>query len=63
MKDRAMVRVQLRDTGAGTWRPMMLPTSVQAAQTLAGAAKTLKMADQVRIQPSSSLGANVDLKV
>lgn len=57
-----MVSVQLRNTGQGTWTSLTLPTSVQVAQTLASAAKTLNLADQVRIQPSSA-AARVDLKV
>lgn len=32
---------------------LTLPTTVQVAQTLAAAAKTLDLADQVRIQPSA----------
>jgi len=47
-----MVSVQLRNTGDGLWSQMSLPMSVQVAQTLAGAVKTLNIADQVRIQPS-----------
>ncbi len=48
-----MVSVQLRNTGNGLWSTMTLPTSVQVAQTLAGAARQLNLADQVRIQPAS----------
>jgi|EndMetStandDraft_6_1072998.scaffolds.fasta_scaffold148705_2 hypothetical protein len=47
-----MVSVQLRNTGDGLWSQMTLPMSVQVAQTLAGAVKTLNLADQVRIQPA-----------
>ena len=57
-----MVSVQLRNSGQGIWSAFTLPTSVQAAQTLAAAARTLNLADQVRIAPSSS-AARVDLKV
>ena len=48
-----MVSVQLRNTGAGLWSSMTLPTSVQVAQTIAGAARQLNLADQVRIQPAA----------
>ncbi|WP_293677990.1 hypothetical protein [uncultured Phenylobacterium sp.] len=48
-----MVSVQLRNTGDGLWSTMTLPTSVQVAQTIAGAAKQLDLADQVRIQPAA----------
>lgn len=47
-----MFCVELRNTGQGLWTPLTLPTSVQAAQTIAGAARTLNLADQVRITPS-----------
>ncbi len=49
-----MVSVQLRNSGQGLWYALTLPTSVQAAQTIASAARTLDLADQVRIQPSST---------
>ena len=60
-----MVSVQLRNTGEGTWSSFTLPTSVQVAQTIAGAARQLNLADQVRIQPSEApRSANViDVKV
>jgi hypothetical protein len=61
-----MVSVQLRNSGEGLWSSMSLPMSVQVAQTLAGAAKTLNLADQVRIQPSETPPPRphgVDLKV
>lgn len=59
-----MVSVQLRNAGQGLWTSLLLPTSVQAAQTLAAAAKTLDLADQVRIQPSAPHpAAGVDIKV
>lgn len=48
-----MVSVQMRNDGEGLWTALTLPTSVQAAQTLAGAARTLDLADQVRIQNSA----------
>jgi hypothetical protein len=50
----AMVSVQLRNSGEGTWTPLTLPTSVQAAQTIAASARKLNLADQVRITPSAS---------
>lgn len=56
-----MVSVQLRNSGQGLWMALSLPTSVQAAQTLAAAAKTLNLADQVRIAPSSP-APRVDIK-
>lgn len=60
-----MVSVQLRNTGEGTWSPLTLPTSVQVAQTIAGAARQLNLADQVRIQPAEPArsGHVVDVKV
>ena len=56
-----MVSVQLRNSGSGLWTPLTLPTTVQAAQTVATAARTLNIADQVRIQPSTA--PRIDLKV
>jgi hypothetical protein len=47
-----MVSVQLRNMGDGLWSRFSLPISVQVAQTLAGAARTLNLADQIRIQPA-----------
>lgn len=64
-----MVSVQLRNSGQGLWTALTLPTSVQAAQTLAAAARTLNIADQVRIQaqekvvPTRTSGAGVDIRV
>jgi hypothetical protein len=59
-----MVSVQLRNSGQGLWTQMTLPTTAQAAQTLAAAARTLDLADHVRIQPSAPAPAPViDLKV
>jgi len=60
-RQNAMVSVQLRNSGSGQWMPFTLPTSVQVAQTIAAAVKTLNIADQVRIQPSAS--QQVDVKV
>ena len=57
-----MVSVQLRNLGQGLWMSLTLPTSVQAAQTIAAAAKQLNLADNVRIQPLLP-HAPVDLKV
>ncbi len=56
-----MVSVQLRNAGEGLWRLMTLPTSIQAAQTLARSVKTLNIADQVQIRPSP--GGATDHKV
>lgn len=58
-----MVSVQLRNSGQGLWTPLTLPTSVQAAQTLAAAVKTLNLADQVRIQPSLGPIRPVDVRI
>ena len=61
-----MVSVQLRNSGEGLWSRMTLPMSVQVAQTLAGAARQLNLADQVRIQPSEAERApnrGVDVRV
>ena len=58
-----MVSVQLRNSGQGLWMALSLPTSVQAAQTIAAAARTLNLADQVRIAPSGPRPAQVDIKV
>lgn len=55
-----MVSVQLRNSGAGLWTPFTLPTSVQVAQTLAAAVRTLNIADQVRIQPT--VARPIDIK-
>ena len=57
-----MVSVQLRNAGQGLWISLLRPTSVQAAQTLAKAARTLDLADQVRIEPSQA-PAQLDLRV
>lgn len=58
-----MVSVQMRNAGQGLWTALTLPTSVQAAQTVAGAARTLNLADQVRIMPSITPPPAVDIKV
>jgi hypothetical protein len=59
-----MVSVQLRNSGSGLWQPFTLPTSVQAAHTIATAVKTLNIADQVRIQPvTATPDQQVDVKV
>lgn len=47
-----MVTVQLRYTGEGTWRAMLLPVTIQLAQTLARAAETLSLGDEIRVAPS-----------
>ena len=44
-----MVSVQLRNTGNGLWSSMTLPTSVQVAQTLAGAEVVGRDAMRVRL--------------
>lgn len=59
-----MVSVQLRNSGEGTWSRMSLPTSVQVAQTLAGAARQLNLADEVRIQTAEApFAQHVDVRV
>ena len=61
-----MVSVQLRNTGEGIWRPLTLPVTLQAAHTVAAAARTLQLADQVQIAPSGAPQAGplkVDLRV
>lgn len=58
-----MVSVQLRNSGQGLWTALTLPTSVQAAQTLAAAARTLNLADHVRIQPATGARRPADVKV
>jgi hypothetical protein len=47
-----MVSVQMRNAGQGIWTSVTLPTSVQVAQTVASAVRTLNIADQVRVQAS-----------
>lgn len=54
-----MVSVQLRNAGQGLWTPLTLPITVQAAQTLASAARALNLADQVRIQPAGGQGLDI----
>ena len=56
-----MVSVDFRLRGNGVWQPMTLPVSVQAAQTLAQAAKTLKLGDDVKITNATALRP-VDMK-
>lgn len=61
-----MVSVQMRNAGEGLWTVLTLPTSVQAAQTVAGAARTLNLADQVRIEASAPVPppvSGLDIKV
>jgi hypothetical protein len=57
-----MVSVQMRNVGQGIWTPVTLPTSVQAAQTVASAVRTLNLADQVRVQTSAPT-SSVNIKV
>lgn len=47
-----MVSVQMRNAGQGIWTSVTLPTSLQVAQTVASAVRTLNIADQVRVQAS-----------
>ena len=57
-----MVSVQTRNSGEGIWTTLTLPTSIQVAQTVAGAARTLNLADHVRVQASVP-PPRVDIKV
>lgn len=57
-----MVSVQMRNVGQAIWTAVTLPTSVQAAQTVAGAVRTLNIADQVRVQASVP-AAGINIKV
>ncbi len=61
-----MVSVQLRNAGDGIWTSLTLPTSVQVAQTVAGAARNLDLADEVRVQAAAPIPPpvrGIDLKV
>lgn len=61
-----MVSVQLRNSGQGLWTALTLPTSVQVAQTVAASARTLNLADQVRIEqaaPPPPPPGGIDFKV
>ena len=44
-----MVSVQMRNAGQGLWTVLTLPTSVQAAQTVAGAVRTLEWSRAINI--------------
>ena len=57
-----MVSVQMRNAGQGIWTSVTLPTSVQVAQTVASAVRTLNIADQVRVQASQPAG-RLNIKV
>jgi|GEM_PF-2389623 len=60
------INVYVRDLGDACWRTMTLPVSIQAAVTLASAARTLNLADQVRLNPAAPTvptGPGVDLRV
>ena len=61
-----MVSVQIRNAGEGIWRSMSLPVSVQLAQTVAAAARTLDLADQVQViqaAPPPKPAGHVDVRV
>jgi hypothetical protein len=58
-----MVQVQLKDYGQGIWRALLLPVSLLAAQTVAKAARTLNLADQVQVAPTRPSGRALDLHV
>jgi len=55
--------VYVRDLGDGCWRAMTLPVTIQAAVTLAGAARKLDIADEVRLSRPPSMGQGVDVRV
>lgn len=58
-----MVSVQLRNTGEGIWRPFTLPVTLQLAQTVATAVRTLRLADEVQIAPSGSAAVGASSRV
>ena len=58
-----MVQVQLRDNGQAVWRALLLPVTLPAAQTVAKAARTLNLADQVQVAPSQAPARLLDLHV
>jgi hypothetical protein len=58
-----MVSVQARYNGEGIWRRLTLPLTVQLAQTVAGAAKSLNLGDQVKVVASSEAGRRLDIRV
>jgi hypothetical protein len=45
------------------WRQLTLPVSVQLSQTLASAATTLNLGDQVKVVPCTDAPRRIDLKV
>jgi hypothetical protein len=49
-----MVKVEVRNLGAGIWRALTLPVTPQMAQTLEKAAHQLRLADQLRIQGAAA---------
>ena len=57
-----MVSVQTRFDGEGLWRQVSLPLSIQLAQTVAGAAKTLNLGDQVKVVPALETGRRLDIR-
>lgn len=61
-----MVKVEVRNLGAGIWRALTLPVTPQVADTLAKAARQLRIADQLRITGGPAIahggGQIVDLR-
>ena len=58
-----MFQVQLRFDGDGLWRALLQPVSLQAAQTITGAARKLNLADQVEVEPANVPARPLDLKI
>ena len=54
-----MVSVHVRNAGQAIRTALTLPTSVQAAQTVAAAVRTLDIADQVRVQAPTPSSVNI----
>ena len=58
-KSEMRVNVETRSSGQ-LWRQLAPPITVQAAQTLAAAAVTLRLGDQVRVAPA--IGSRIDIE-
>jgi len=57
-----MLSVQIRNYGEGVWRSLTSPVTLQAAQTIAGAAKTLKLGDQVQVVIAGAPTRSLDVR-
>jgi hypothetical protein len=57
-----MMQVQFRFAGDGLWRSFLAPAPLQAAWTLARAAKALHQPQAVQIQPSKAAAPSVDIR-